>query len=63
MSLEFEALKQKANLIETLRRYWRLTDKKGDGEVPFLIVISRDLGLDDQFWVKFKATKEGKGPI
>ena len=36
--------------------YWRLTDKKGDGEVQFLIVISRDLGLDDQFRLKFKAT-------
>ena len=35
---------------------WRLMDKKSNGEVLFLIVMSRDLGLDDQFWVKSKAT-------
>ena len=49
--------------IVNASRYWTQTNKKGNGEVPFLMVISRDLGLDDQFWVKCKATREVKRPI
>ena len=36
--------------------YWKQKDKKSNCEVPFSIVMSHDLGLDDQFWVKSKAT-------
>ena len=43
--------------------YWRRKSKKGNGEIPFLIVMSRDLVLDDQLWAIFEATREGKGLI
>ena len=51
---------KQGHLVVETGHCWTLTDKKGDdGELPFLI-ISRDLGLGDQFWVKFKPTRERK---
>ena len=48
--------------------YWKLSDKKRNIEVQFLMVMASDLELDNKFWLKSIGTREGingegNGPI